>query len=544
MVGGAVWGLLRSAQQEEPGRFQLVDLDDRDASVAALPAALAQGVPELAIRDGRRYVPRLVRLSDRVEPVGPDPADSPFARLDPSGTVLITGGGGTLGALVARHLVAHGGVRNLLLVSRRGPAAAGAAELEAELSAQGAQVTVTACDVTDRDQVAALVASVPADRPLTAVVHTAGVLDDGVIGSLTPQRLDLVLRPKVDAAWHLHELTADQDLAEFVLFSSVAGTFGNPGQGSYAAANAFLDALAARRHAQGRPATSLAWGLWSRTSAMTGTLDRVDRGRLTRAGLVAMSDEEGLALLEAGLASSRAALVAARVDLSRLRAQARADLPHHLFAGLVGLPVRSAGGSAAGAADGESPFLRRLAEAPDAQRADLVLALVRGTLATVLGHSDAAAATMDPQRGLLEMGLDSLTAVELRNRLHAATALRLPSTLAFDYPTPAALADHLLAALTPEAAALGGLPLAALDQLEAALDPGSATDADHARVALRLQNLLRRWNADRNGNGSAVPEDSVDLATATDDELFKALDNEFGEIPMDDAGNPRLTREG
>ncbi|EFL26033.1 modular polyketide synthase [Streptomyces himastatinicus ATCC 53653] len=273
-AGAAVWGLLRSAQSENPGRFVLVDVDGSHESAQALPAAVASGEPQLAIRAGVVSTPRLSRV-----PVEPEADDA--RGLDPEGTVLVTGASGSLGGLVARHLVAERGVRQLLLVSRRGYQAPGAAELGAELAALGAKVRWAACDVADRDAVAATLATVPAEHPLTAVVHTAGVLDDGVIGSLTPERIDHVMRPKVDAAWNLHQLTADLDLAAFVLFSSSSGVFGGPGQGNYAASNAFLDALAQHRAALGLPAAALAWGLWA-GAGMGDTLDEADINRMRR----------------------------------------------------------------------------------------------------------------------------------------------------------------------------------------------------------------------------------------------------------------------
>ena len=358
------------------------------------------------------------------------------APIDPGGTVLITGGTGGLGALLARHLVAAHGVRHLLLASRRGEQAAGADELVAELSRQGAQVLVAACDAADRQQLEELLALVSAEHPLTAVVHAAGVLDDGVIGSLTQERLDRVLAPKVDAALHLHELTAHLDLSAFVLFSSVAGTLGGPGQGNYAAANTFLDALAQQRRSSGLTGASIAWGPWAQVDGMTGDLGAGDLRRMARGGLVGLSAEEGLELFDAALQSGEAATVAARLDIATLRAQAGATAPAPILRTLVRAPAR-------GTADGAGESLaQRLARAPEADREELLLELIRTHAATVLGHASPHA--VDARRTFKELGFDSLAAVELRNRLSTYAGVRLPATLTFDHPTPIRLAGYLL----------------------------------------------------------------------------------------------------
>ncbi|MFF3437166.1 SDR family NAD(P)-dependent oxidoreductase, partial [Streptosporangium sp. NPDC002721] len=360
-----------------------------------------------------------------------------------SGTVLVTGGTGTLGGLVARHLAGAHGVRHLLLTSRRGREAEGVAELEAELAALGAEVTVAACDVADRAALAGLLAEIPAGRPLTGVVHTAGVLDDGVIETLTPERVDAVLRPKVDAAWNLHELTRDLDLSAFVMYSSAAGVFGDAGQGNYAAANSFLDALAAHRRAHGLAGASLAWGFWNQRSGMSAHLGDADVARMEQSGARGLSSEEGLALFDAAASIDEALLVPIHLDLATLRGAN--GTPPALLRGLVRAPARREVTAPATSAAGGSPLLRQLTGLPEAERDRVLVSLIRTQAATVLGHADAD--SVQSGRAFKELGFDSLTAIELRNRLNAATGLRLPATLVFDYPTPVALAEHLMGRL-------------------------------------------------------------------------------------------------
>ncbi|MFD5423400.1 SDR family NAD(P)-dependent oxidoreductase, partial [Streptomyces sp. NPDC127069] len=430
-----VWGLIRSAQSEHDGRLVLADTDGTPDSLRRLPAALATGEPQLALRAGRMAVPRLARV-----PVGPEPATPAGRALDPQGTVLITGGTGALGRLVAAHFITTHGVRNILLTSRRGPDTEGAAALQEELTALGATVTVAACDAADRDALAALLTSVPADRPLTAVVHAAAVVAGGLVDTLTDEDLDQVLRPKVDAALNLHELTRGLDLSAFVLFSSLAGTLGGAGQGAYAAGNAFLDALAHQRRAQGLPASALAWGVWDERGDQTRLADG-DLRRMARAGLVPLTADEGLRLLDTARTLDDAALAPVRLDLPALRRQSAGPAPALLRA-LVRTPGRRAAQSAAPGPGGLSAELSRLAALPPAERKDTVLTLVRNQVAAVLGHATPAA--IDPGRAFRELGFDSLAAMELRNRLATATGVRLPATVVFDHPTPAALAGHLL----------------------------------------------------------------------------------------------------
>ncbi|MGW1863718.1 SDR family NAD(P)-dependent oxidoreductase, partial [Streptomyces collinus] len=417
-----VWGLVRAAQAEYPGRFVLADMDETVESRAALPAALDGGEPELALRLGALLVPRLVAA---------DPVPR-TARLD--GTVLVTGGTGGIGALVARHLVTAHGAGRLVLTSRRGADTPGAAELTAELTGLGAEVTVAACDVADRDALAAVLAAIPAEHPLTAVVHAAGVVDNGLVTTLDPDRLETVLRPKVDGAWHLHELTRDLPLSAFVLFSSAGGLVLAAGQGGYAAANVFLDALAEHRAATGLPATSLAYGLWGLDTGFGAALTEDDLERMAQQGFPALTAAEGLDALDAALPGPPT-LVPIKVHAAGIRANG--DVPA-LLRGIVRMPrtVRTAAGSA---------WADRLAGLTGDERVAALLDLVRTEIAAVLGHASAQA--VEPDRAFSELGFDSLTAVELRNRLAAATGLRLPATLVFDHPTADAVAAHLDATL-------------------------------------------------------------------------------------------------
>ncbi|MDT0616508.1 type I polyketide synthase, partial [Streptomyces lancefieldiae] len=440
LAAAAAWGLLRSVQAEEPGRFTLLDLDDgplpsADRLTADLLGAMDAGEPQLALRDGRLIAPRVVRAT-------PPPAGT-HRPLDPEGTALVTGGTGVLGALVARHLVTGHGVRRLVLLSRRGEEAPGATALRDELTALGAEVVLTAADASDREALSRVLAAIPADHPLTAVVHTAGVLDDGTLPSLTAERMTSVLRPKADAAWHLHELTRDLPLAAFVLYSSMAGTVDGPGQGNYAAANTFLDGLAAHRRAQGLPAHSLAWGLWKQRSGLTGHLGEADLARMARSGDLGLTEEQGLALFDAALRSPDAFLLPMRLDAVALRARG-AELPR-ILAALAPAPARRtavAGGTAPARA-----LDTAFAAMTEAEQREHLLESVRGQIASVLGHGGTE--LIKPGRPLKELGLDSLAAVELRNRLSRTTGLKLPATLVFDHPTPAAIAELLHQKLAP-----------------------------------------------------------------------------------------------
>ncbi len=401
--------------------------------------------PPVTVWDIRR-APAAFRFMSRAQHIGKNVFTMP-RRLDPDGTVLITGGTGSLGKVAARRLVTEHGVRNLVLTSRSGPQAAGAAELERELTSLGARVRIAACDVADRDALAGLLSSLPEDAPLTAVVHSAGALDDGVITALTRERLDTVFAPKVDAALHLHELTRRLDLAAFVLFSSAAGTLGSSGQGSYVAANAFLDALAHRRRAEGLPGLSLGWGLWAQGAGvgLTGHLTDADQQRMARGGVGGLSEDEGGSLFDTALRMPQAVVLPMKLDLGALRTQAAATGPvPPLLRGLV----RRSRRIARTAADLDA-FTQRLTRATPEEQEQILLGLVCREAARVLGHASAHA--IGPDLAFNEIGFDSLTAVELRNRLANHTGIRLPATLVFDYPTPTALMRHLRTKLCPDA---------------------------------------------------------------------------------------------
>ncbi|RZS36320.1 phosphopantetheine binding protein, partial [Herbihabitans rhizosphaerae] len=495
-AAAAVWGLVRSAQMENPDRFVLVDVDGGESLEAVVTSAARSGEPQLRIRDDVVSVPRLARM--------PSDGSNPLPEL--TGTALITGGTGTLGQVVARHVATTTDVKRIVLVSRRGADAPGVADLVAELDEHGVTVDPVACDVADRVALRDVVSAIP---DLKVVVHAAGALDDGVVSSLTPARLDPVFRPKVDAAWHLHELTSDLDLAAFVLFSSGAGVFGSSGQGNYAAANAFLDGLAGLRRANGLPAVSLAWGLWAETSELTAELDDTDLRRRERDGVVGLSTVDGCRLFDTALRTESAVQVLTRLDLRRLRRTAEQDALPRLLLGLV--PPRAA-------RDSRATGVRRgrdsLAALPAAERTRVLLDHVSSLASTVMGRSGRDA--VESKRAFKDLGFDSLMAVELRNRLGAFTGLRLPATLVFDQPTPAAIAAHLSELLTP---ADSGTPI--LEEL-ARLERTMADLAEdrRAEVALRLRDLASRWEPGDTGE--------VDLETASDDEIFRLADSELG----------------
>ncbi|MFI1205953.1 SDR family NAD(P)-dependent oxidoreductase, partial [Streptomyces sp. NPDC020883] len=478
VAGAQLWGLGQVAALELFQRWGgLVDLPENPSPAvlrAFVGALFAEGDDnQIAVRPSGVYVRRVAPAPAPalIGQAAQDDRSGPSDGLDgnngtapvnwhPSGTVLITGGTGALGAQVARRL-ARAGAPHLLLVSRRGPDGPGTGELVGELTAHGTEVTVTACDAADRDALAELLASIPEDRPLTAVLHAAGVLDDGVLDALTPDRLDAVLRAKVTVACHLDELTAGIPLDAFVLFSSIVGVWGNGGQGGYAAANAALDALAHRRRARGQRATSIAWGPWAGAGMAAGAGSKA----FQRDGIQALDPERALNVLDDVVradetsVAAEPSLIVADVDWRTFVGRSVARRTWALFDGVpAACSARSAqaaqgrsahapgerphhggiGGSGDGA-DEDRPWLSAGPSSPERRRA--LLDLVRSEAAEILRHGSAAA--VDPETAFRAAGFDSLTVLELRNRLTAAIGLNLPSTLLFDYPNPNALADHL-----------------------------------------------------------------------------------------------------
>ncbi|MFH8637182.1 type I polyketide synthase [Streptomyces goshikiensis] len=517
-----VWGLGRVASMEQGGRWGgLVDLPGTDAAddrtLERLVGVLAGDAAEdqVAVRSSGLFVRRLVRA--RL-------ADSPAVReWRPRGTTLVTGGTGVLGGQVARWL-AENGAEHLLLASRRGAEAPGAAELREELTALGARVTLAACDVSDREALAGLLADVPADQPLTAVIHAAAVVDDGVIETLTAEQVAAVLRVKVDATRHLHELTRDLDLSAFVLFSSFAATFGAPGQGNQAPGNAFLDAFAEYRRAAGLPATSLAWGPWGSADGD----DSAAGDRMRRHGIIAMPPARTLASLQHALDRDETTLTVVDMDWKRFTLAFTADRPRPL---LLELPearrvIESAERESAEDLAGGVPLTQQLAGLPDVEQERLLLDLVRTAVAAVLGHADLTA--VEAGRAFKELGFDSLTSVELRNRLGAVSGLKLPASLVFDHPTPAAVAAYLRAGIVPDAAAGGAPLLEEIDKLESVLERGTADNVVRARVTMRLQSLLAKWSDTEDPAEEDPADEAEQVQDASDEELFALINNGLG----------------
>nr|AAX98187.1 polyketide synthase type I [Streptomyces aizunensis] len=535
-----VWGLGRVASMEQGGRWGGLldlpaDLDGRTLERLAGVLAGDGSEDQVALRASGLFGRRLVHA--------PLADTAAVQEWRPQGTTLVTGGTGALGAHVARWLAGNG-AEHLLLTSRRGPDAPGAAALRDELTALGTQVTIASCDMADRDAVTALIAAIPADQPLTAVIHAAAVVDDGVIETLAPEQVEAVLRVKVDATLILHELTRGLDLSAFVLFSSFAATFGAPGQGNQAPGNAYLDAFAEYRRGSGLPATSIAWGPWGSADGD----DSAAGDRMRRHGIIVMSPERTLVSLQHALDRDETTLTVADMDWKRFTLAFTADRDRPL---LLELPearriIESAERESADDLAGGVPLTQQLAGLPEVEQERLLLDLVRTAVAAVLGHADLAA--VEAGRAFKELGFDSLTSVELRNRLGAVSGLKLPASLVFDHPTPAAVAAFLRAGIVPDAAAGGAPLLEELDKLEAVLERGTADNVVRARVTMRLQKLLGKWNesedqsgaevwaAAANGSGSGIGAGSADgvldeveqLQEASDEELFAFINKGLG----------------
>ncbi|MEU3743412.1 type I polyketide synthase [Streptomyces sp. NPDC032198] len=521
----ALRGLLRAARGEHPDRMlRTVELDGPVSSAGpTLAAALAvTDEPELALRGAELSAPRLVRAEaesavDEAATAPPEgsPLDAEGSPIDPEGTALITGGTGELGRAVARHLIDRHGVRHLVLASRRGPEAPDADALVRELTVAGAlDVRLVACDVAVEEEAAALLAAVDPAHPLTAVLHLAGVLDDGLVEDQTPERLERVFAPKVLGALRLDALTRDLDLAAFVLFSSAAGVLGTAGQSTYAAANTVLDAVAERRRAAGRTATSLSWGLWSQAgTGMTAHLGRAELSRMRRQGIAAMPVDQGLALLDAALRRPEAHLVPLRLDLAAAGRSAAedGDVPAILRA-LVRPGLRKATAEAPGVAT----LRERLLPLPPEQRTKTVTSVVLRETAVVLGLDDHR--HVAPGQVLKQLGLDSLMAVELRRRLSTATGVSLPSTLAFDYPTPGEITDLVLSRMEFTESTGAAEQQAGEDAgpvLNWVLDRLSPEELRRSGLLDRMVELARHADdASRTHTGTTAPATTAATATA------------------------------
>lgn len=405
--------------------------------------------------------------------------------LDRNGTVLIGGGTGTLASFLARHLVKDHGIRHLVLASRRGPDSKGADALKAQLENDGAHtVTLKACDMSDQRGVEAVLADIPIEHPLTGVFHTAGVLSDATIANLSKQDIERVFAPKVDAAILLHELTQNQDLAAFVLYSSSAGVLGNPGQGNYAAANRFLDNLALNRRRQGLPGTALAWGWWQTISSLAIDLTSADQARIARTGFAPISEEHGNALVDAAMALPYGALAPVPLNPQMLARNAQQGNLHPLLEQLL-----SAGALRKARALGQhAPTLKIELQALEVSaRAKHVQKAIVSSIATILSLEDTSGIALD--NTFKESGIDSLMALELRNRLASATGLRLPATLTYDYPTPLELAAHLY------------------EQLSSALEDDADTPPAHAASGeddAHVRALLAHVSIDRLRNAGLL----------------------------------------
>ncbi|MBE1496558.1 acyl transferase domain-containing protein/acyl carrier protein [Amycolatopsis lexingtonensis] len=509
LAQAAVWGLGRVAAMEYPGRWGgLVDVppDFEPRALTRLPGTLAAAGEEdqIALRANGALVRRLVP-----DPAGPSTGHGGEVPTD--GTVLVTGGTGALGGKLA-HWLADAGAGHIVLTSRRGLDAPGARELADELTAAGARVTVAACDVSDRDALRALIENLPEEFPLRGVVHAAGVLDDCVVDAVDPSRFETVLRPKTTAAVNLHELTTGLSL--FVLFASIAGTVGGPGQGSYAAANAVLDALAEQRAAAGLPALSVAWGAWGEVGMAA---DPAIQERMRRSGAAALAPRRALLALGEALRRGDTSVTVADIDWTRYAPGMALMRTTHLLDGIPS--ARTAIEAARKAPDtAEAPLAEQLAGMSEPERVSTLSKAVRTAAAMILGHASGDAIEPEAKFGLL--GFDSLSAVEFRNLLARRTGLNLPQGLVFDHPTPLALAQYLRAELVPDGQPAADPLDAELAALERAMTAGDLDETRRDAVSRRLHRLLDGLRPER--------ADGEDVFAASDDEMFDLLGKEFG----------------
>ncbi|PXX54880.1 acyl transferase domain-containing protein [Nocardia tenerifensis] len=502
LTAAALWGLVGSAQSEHPGRFTLVDLDN-PASTHLLPAIVELPEPRIRVRGGSVEVARLF-----AEPRRSTESFQPDAET----TILITGGTSGIGAAIARHLVDRG-ARHLVLVSRRGERAAGAETLAAELRSGGAVVTMAACDVADKNAMSAIIDAIPAAHPLAGLIHSAGVLDDGLIATLTEKQLARVLRPKIAGTLILHELTEHLDLRFFVLMSSLAGVIGAAGQANYAAANSFLDAMARLRRSQGLAATSIAWGLWADASAMTEHLAGGGVARLAGRGLVPMRTPEALGMFDAAVGQPDASIIAASIDTRALLADRASGGSAPMFDTL--LPDLGEERS-----DRVADPLENLADQPDSDWEAALTRFVRAEIAAVLRFGDGPSLPVD--RSFQELGLDSLGALQLRNRINASVGLSMPVSVVFDHPTVTRLAQHVTAQLRQrDRANRQGVVAGALADIRRHV---RALDVDDRSSALAgLTDLVRELST---GPSSDEPPSSIETASVS--ELFDMIDNDMG----------------
>ncbi|PAZ17261.1 beta-ketoacyl synthase [Streptomyces sp. SA15] len=525
----------RVAAEHPRVRYRSFDLGeagaDRIAEILAhLTELFASGaLTPLPVTDWDiRDAPAAFRALSQATLTGKAVLTVPATSFEAGETVLITGGTGTLGTLLARHLVTGHGLRHVTLAGRRGTETAELRQLRDDVAGLGARIEVVACDAGDEEALRRVLDSLTAGHRLAGVVHAAGITDDGVVSALDHGRLSAVLHPKVRGAWNLHRLTAHLGPRMFVLFSSASATLGAAGQGNYAAANAFLDALAEHRHAQGLPATSLAWGLWEQASAMTGRLRDRDRQRMSRSGIAPLSSAHGLALFDTARLTGLPALTPARLDLAGLRARYAHEPVPAVLRELVRIrPSAAPDATTTPGPSGATTLAERLEGLSATQRQRHVLDLVRRHTAAVLGHGSTD--EIDPDQAFKALGFDSLTAVELRNHLRTATSLAVPATLVFDHPTPAALAGHLLDLAAPPEQDPALRLRGELDRLEAGVEAMASGDpGHHEEVVTRLRRILRHLETGPAAADAGTEESPLQTASAA--EVLAFIDSEFGDL--------------